>query len=643
MKINWKIVTKQKELLEILNSCGINVVIDFETKGVHWFEKDFKILGVALGGDLKDYDAIYVPNENNLVMFMLRTITNNFNQCIFHNAFFDYGIIESLGFSPLLYADTQLVWHLVDNSILRKYGLKTAQKEILKWEESNDKFLEVHIKNKMKQQNLKGDWHTFMYIADIKVLAEYAALDAYSTYEVYKLLWPKIRENNSENFFNSWILPYMFLLQEQYKRGIFIDLERLKKVKENIYKQIEQSKRKFNFNFTKEIKQIVRKRKVESIKKVKTLKSKKKILRTKCFEFNINSKQQLAKLLFEELQLSSLENSKISGLPKVDIAVLKNLALKESKLLSLINYNKNLKKVQYVEQYVANTLEGNILHPRFNQTGTVSGRLSGFKPNLQQLSKEYLDIIPCFRARKGYKFIVFDFCSVEPMITAHFSKDKELKKVLENGWDIYLELVESIYGKEKAKLYDRNNIEESKKRLKKERDVLKILHLSAQYGATEYSISRNLWGDIIFYHLREARNMLRKYWKKFNKVKELEKRLKIWHNKVGYIINGVGRLLFFRNTKDIANRFIQATAHDCLIKMNLMIRKNIKKKNLKMYPLNIDIHDSSCWEVKEEEANKGYILIEDSLRELNDFLGYSINLKIVIKIGNDFSIYNSEI
>lgn len=79
------------------------------------------------------------------------------------------------------------------------------------------------------------------------------------------------------------------------------------------------------------------------------------------------------------------------------------------------------------------------MHGNFNLGGTVSGRMSSNRPNLQNLpstgttfAKAFKD---CFRAPKGWLLVGADFDSLEDKIAALTTKDPNKLKVYTDGYD----------------------------------------------------------------------------------------------------------------------------------------------------------------------------------------------------------------
>jgi len=81
----------------------------------------------------------------------------------------------------------------------------------------------------------------------------------------------------------------------------------------------------------------------------------------------------------------------------------------------------------------------NYLHGNFNLGGTVSGRMSSNKPNLQNLpstgttyAKAFKE---CFSAPDGWLLVGADFASLEDRIAALTTKDSQKLKLYTEGYD----------------------------------------------------------------------------------------------------------------------------------------------------------------------------------------------------------------
>lgn len=123
----------------------------------------------------------------------------------------------------------------------------------------------------------------------------------------------------------------------------------------------------------------------------------------------------------------------------------RDTAIEYAKVLkALIELNKLSKIINtFIKAFVHNTVQKEdgfwYLFGNFNLGGTVSGRVSSSKINLQQLpstGSEYAKAIKqCFKAPPGYILVGADFSSLEDRISALTTKDPNKLKVYTDGYD----------------------------------------------------------------------------------------------------------------------------------------------------------------------------------------------------------------
>ena len=163
--------------------------------------------------------------------------------------------------------------------------------------------------------------------------------------------------------------------------------------------------------------------------------------------FNPNSGPQLQRLLYQEM-----------GLPVIDLTDTKQPSTGGDTLEKLVNHASKPEDKAFLQamvEYIGVTKilsafipaferaldkgDGKIwLHGGFNLGGTVSGRLSSSKPNLQQIpsGSTFGKLIKtCFAAPKGWIFCGADFSSLEDYISALTTKDPNKLAVYERGFD----------------------------------------------------------------------------------------------------------------------------------------------------------------------------------------------------------------
>ncbi|WP_300457287.1 DNA polymerase I [Desulfobacula sp.] len=159
-------------------------------------------------------------------------------------------------------------------------------------------------------------------------------------------------------------------------------------------------------------------------------------------EFNINSSQQLGVILFEKLNLKTIKKTKKKTGYSTDVDVLTKLAQTHELPERLLRYRTLGKlKSTYVDALpqLINPETGRI-HTSFNQTITVTGRLSSSHPNLQNIpirKEEGKKIREAFVPEKGRILISADYSQIELRILAHFAEDEILIEAFNKGEDIH--------------------------------------------------------------------------------------------------------------------------------------------------------------------------------------------------------------
>ncbi|MGD8716470.1 MAG: DNA polymerase I, partial [Desulfobacterales bacterium] len=158
--------------------------------------------------------------------------------------------------------------------------------------------------------------------------------------------------------------------------------------------------------------------------------------------FNINSSQQLGRILFEKLQLPVQKKTKKKTGYSTDVNVLTLLA-DYHELPALILQHRTLAKLKstYADALIelVNPETGRI-HTSYNQTVAATGRLSSSDPNLQNIpirTEEGREIRKAFVPRKRWYLVSADYSQVELRILAHCSEDEILIKSFLEDEDIH--------------------------------------------------------------------------------------------------------------------------------------------------------------------------------------------------------------
>lgn len=551
-------------------------------------------------------------------------------------------------------ACTRLMWHLASApSGPRGYGLKDAQIEILGWAAKGNIELEEQVASR---GGGKGD----MYLAELDVLSKYAVLDASSTAELYLKLKPFFDEHDYW-----WMLEdmvkYSWLLQQCTDAGIRVDVDGL----QDQIKILSDTKEAYTARFMEllepQINRLERIWRDDRASKYTINPAKERFLKSWEMQkrFKLSSDKDKRELFYDILKLPiTAETDGGKGSTAVDsirqamrtdrsgtdyTEILEALELAESSE-TLLN--------SFAKPWLDSTKRGR-LHPRFNPCGTVSYRLSGFKPYLLNAPFDEKDLMGNLTCDEGWEGVHADFASVEPCVTAHYSQDPSLLKVFGKGLgDVYLDLALILFPSD-IELHSGYSPQAPitgaiKERFSKQRKVAKIIQLAVQYTGTEYTVHKNLVAAGVVITLAECRELVAAYWRHFHKVKVMNEALFLRFERNGLLRNVVGRIIRVPQTiairkkdgtiwnkpiryKDLPNRFIQSSAHDLLSLLGLIIARLLEERKVTAKPVILDCHDSTSWQAPKEQVEALEQIFKAALTELNETVKMTVPVKIEMK------------
>lgn len=166
-------------------------------------------------------------------------------------------------------------------------------------------------------------------------------------------------------------------------------------------------------------------------------------------EFNINSTQQLGKILFDKLKIGAgVKKNKDSKNYKTTAEELGKYADESEIVRYLLRYRK-IQKINstYIEGFKPLIKDGKV-HTTYNQSNTQTGRLSSMNPNLQNIpvrTDEGRELRKLFTASEGNVLIDADYSQIELRLLAHFSGCKELIQAYCEGRDIHATTAAQVF------------------------------------------------------------------------------------------------------------------------------------------------------------------------------------------------------
>jgi DNA polymerase I-like protein with 3'-5' exonuclease and polymerase domains len=650
--MQWKTITSLSEFQETVENWKGVVACDTETKGKAWNPAERKLLGLSLASESHPDLGLYIPfysNDNlilkdcvdqRLLAYVRQWLAEQ--QLVGHNFTYDKRWLELHEFRTNWVADTRLMWHMASAPAgPRGYSLKDAQVDLLGWDAKNDKELSDNVKS--RGGSLRNGDH---WMADDAIMAKYAAFDAVATIQVYLKLKGFFDMHEYWDFLGS-VMEYNELIEGNTYHGVPVDEKGLQKALEkaqNACERHEKELRKVLGPQIQEIEDAWLEAKILSYKpgKHKAHHVKRLMSRPdKWPKFNWNSPDHKAELFYTKLGNPVVYRTE-TGKPATDKDSIK--AMQGEWREPYLKYNHYSHLITSFIQPWLDSAENGRLHPGFNITGTVSYRLSGFKPYFLNLPFDENFMMKNFTCPPGYVGVHSDLVSIEPTITAHYSEDPHMLKVFRDGLgDIYLDLALELFpdNKELKDVYNPNLpiSSEVKERLEKPRKIAKVIQLAVQYTGTGHTVAKNLTKGGIATDVATADGYVRAYWRKFRKVAEFEYRLRELNRSQGVLRNVVGRVVRVPDPdyKDLMNRFVQSSAHDCLMLWVLKISRMAKERKLDMSPLLVDCHDSTSWAVRENQKAEAKQVFEDALLELNQELGLAVTIRADTKYFKTFA------
>lgn len=485
-----------------------------------------------------------------------------------HNLKYDGMMLAQNGIQVQPYIfDTMLAAWLVDPGF-SGFGLKDLA----------DRYLNLQMTH---IEDLIGHGKSQISMADVAIekVVPYAGADAAVPLALIPYLQKLMEEKNGTNVFEKIEMPLIPVLADMELAGILID-------------------KKFFAAMEKELS----KRLIEIEEEVHKLVG---------YKFNINSTQQLSVALFETLELDSPVRKKTaSGHYSTNAAVLEELQGKHDVVDLMLEY-RELNKLQstYVKTLPenANSKDGRI-HTSFSQTGAITGRLSSYNPNLQNIptrTEMGRKVRNGFIAKPGCGILAVDYSQVELRIVAHMSQDEAMLSAFRANQDIHATTAAAIYEVPLDKV------------TKEQRRHAKAINFGLIYGMSPFGLSRTTGLT-----LSEAENFVKAYFKRFPRVKEYLDGLRKMAMQQGYVETMAGRRRFFPNLatttnanarnqqeREAINAPIQGTAADIMKIAMINLFAALQKSELKAKIL-LQVHDELLLECPEKERNETIILVQ---------------------------------
>ena len=417
-------------------------------------------------------------------------------------------------------------------------------------------------------------------------------------YETKEEILNKIKEEELEYLFNDIEMPLSYVLADMELTGIKVNCEYLEKVQVELKEKMEDKEHE--------------------------------IYKLAGSEFNIMSPMQLAKVLFEDLQIpypKKVKDGKYSTskdiLDKlVDVHPIINLILEYRTLAKLYT--------NYAVGLLEEVRNDGRIHTIYTQALTRTGRLSSISPNLQNIPArgEYSSLIrSAFIPDSDSVLLSSDYSQVELRVFAHMSNTENLINAFVEDKDIHTKTASDIY---------HVSMDEVTKDMRR---TAKAVNFGIVYGISSFGLADDLGIDF-----KEAKSFIDNYLTTYPGIVKFMEDTKAGAYRDGYVKTLMGRKRVIEELQNknfmirssgermALNTPIQGTAADILKKAMVEIFDEFNKRNLKSKMI-IQVHDELVFNVLDEELEEVKEIVRNTME--NTFK-LSVPLKVEMEVGNDW-------
>lgn len=451
----------------------------------------------------------------------------------------------------------------------------------------------------------KGKNQKSMTDVPLEQITPYACEDADLTLQLKILLAEKLSESGTEELFKTVEMPLTEILIKVEENGVKLDTDFLNQMSEKFGKDI--------------------------------LRLRSEIYELAGEEFNVNSTQQLGKILFDKLEIhKELKKRPPKRTATGQYSTTEAILLKYEKhpvVNKILQHRKLVKlKSTYIDalpQLV--TKRTGRVHTSFSQTIAATGRLSSSDPNLQnipirgELGREIRKaFIP---GSEDSVILSADYSQVELRMMAHMSEDEAMKEAFEQG--------EDFHSTTAAAIFDLSMDEVTPDHRRK----AKAVNFGIIYGISRFGLASRL--EI---SANEAEQIIASYFTRFRNVNQYMIDTIQFARENKYVKTVLGRV---RNIPEIMDRnanirqnaeriaintTIQGSAAD-LIKLAMISIQNLLEEKQLQTKMILQVHDELVFEAPKSEIDIVKPLV---ITEMENAMKLKVPLKVDAGVGGNW-------
>jgi len=597
----YEIVTDEEGLRRLVDRLedATTITVDTETTGVDPMRAE--LVGIALTDE--EAAGFYIPVQapagdprlplETALEALRPLLTSGKVRKQGHNIKYDLIVLDRCGGRmKSISFDTMIAEWLVDPSS-QSLGLKD-----LAWTRLHERMTPI--------TDLIGTGRQQITIREVPVerTAPYACADVDMTHRLSSVLRSELEEKELWSLFTEVEMPLVPVLAAMEQAGVGFDEEQLERMSRRLASEL--------VGIEKEIHEAVG------------------------YPFNINSPQQLSEALFNALGLPTEGARRTkTGHYSTAASVLERLRHRHEVVEKVLAYRSLSKlKSTYVDALpqMVNPDTGRI-HTSYNQTGTVTGRLSSSDPNLQNIPIRTdlgRHVRSAFVAGDGRRLIAADYSQVELRVMAHVSGDRGLLGAFDRGEDIHASTAAAILN------VPLEEVSPNQRRL------AKAVNFGLSYGQTAYGLAQATGLT-----QAEAENFITTYFERFPGVREYIRNTKVLAGRQGYVETLLGRRRYFPElepgskashyARQAAERMainapIQGTAADIIKIAMVRLYEALQKRGLRTRMI-LQVHDELIVEGPEDEIEAAIPLVCEVMENAFEL---DAPLEVDLKMGHNW-------
>ena len=326
-------------------------------------------------------------------------------------------------------------------------------------------------------------------------------------------------------------------------------------------------------------------------------------------EFNINSTQQLGRILFDQLGLPPVKKTKTGYSTNAD--VLDKLRGSHPIIGEILEYRQLTKlKSTYADGLGKVIAPDGRIHTCFQNTVTATGRLSSTEPNLQNIpirTELGAQLRKMFVAPAGRVLVDADYSQIELRLLACMAGDRAMIDGFNSGEDIHRITASQVFGVPQEEVTPQM------------RRSAKAVNFGIVYGISPFSLSQDIGVTVA-----QAKEYMEKYFQHYSGVRSYMDGVVARARADGYVTTLFARRRWVPelkssnfNTRSFGERValnapIQGTAADIIKVAMIRVRDRLLAEGLKGR-LVLQVHDELIVECPEEEAEAVCRLVKEEM------------------------------